>query len=128
MQAVVRGLGRGVAAPSANASGGLSPTRAAHVLASLGGRVPLVLDGGPCAAGIESSIVALLPQGARLLREGAIPREAIAAVMGAPLELATDQDAIAAPGMLLRHYAPRLPIRLNATTARAEEFLSLIHI
>lgn len=122
MQAVVRGLGRGVAAPSANASGGLSPTRAAHVLASLGGRVPLVLDGGPCAAGIESSIVALLPQGARLLREGAIPREAIAAVMGAPLELATDQDAIAAPGMLLRHYAPRLPIRLNATAARAEEF------
>lgn len=122
MQQVVQALGRGVAAPSANASGRLSPTRAAHVLASLEGRVPLVLDAGPCAAGIESSIVAVGPDSARLLRQGAISREAIAAVLGMPLELAADSEPVAAPGMLLSHYAPRLPIRLEALEAGPQEF------
>ncbi len=122
MQAVIRGLGRGVAAPSANASGQLSPTRAKHVLSSLSGRVPLVLDAGPCAAGIESSIVGVADGGARLLRQGAVSREVLESVVGSPLELAGDADAIAAPGMLLSHYAPRLPIRLNAVTANLGEF------
>lgn len=122
MQAVVTGLGRGVAAPSANASGRLSPTRASHVLSSLQGRVPLVLDAGPCAAGIESSIVAVAQGTARLLRQGAISREAIEAAAGLALEIAGDADAIAAPGMLLSHYAPSLPIRLDAASATADEF------
>ena len=122
MQAVIRGLGGGVAAPSANASGRLSPTRAEHVLASLGGRVPLVLDAGPCPAGIESSIVAVAADGARLLRQGAIAREALEAAIGARLPIAADSEPVAAPGMLLSHYAPRLPIRLNATTAAPGEY------
>ncbi len=122
MQAVVQALGRGVAAPSANASGRLSPTRAEHVLASLSGRVPLVLDAGPSSAGIESSIVGLAGERPRLLRQGAISREALEDVLGQPLELAADSDEIAAPGMLLSHYAPRLPIRLNATSAQGHEF------
>ena len=122
MQAVLQALERGVAAPSANASGRLSPTRAEHVLASLSGRVPLVLDAGPASAGIESSIVGLADDRPRLLRQGAISREALEEVLGQPLELAADSDAIAAPGMLLNHYAPRLPIRLHATSAQGDEF------
>lgn len=122
MQGVIRGLGRGVAAPSANASGRLSPTQAAHVVASLDGRVPLVLDSGPCAAGLESSIVGLSAGRALLLRPGAVPREAIEALLGAPLDLPADTEPVSAPGMLLAHYAPRLPIRLGAQTAAAQEF------
>jgi L-threonylcarbamoyladenylate synthase len=122
MQGVIRALGRGVAAPSANASGRLSPTRAQHVLESLQGRVPLVLDAGPCRAGLESSIVAVRNGEARLLRPGALPAEAIEALLGAPLASATANDPIAAPGMLQSHYAPRRPLHLNRTTAEADSF------
>ena len=122
MQAVIRGLGRGIAAPSANASGRLSPTRAAHVLESLNGRIPLILDAGPASAGLESSIVAIANGQARLLRQGAIARETLEAELGTPLPVAADAEPVAAPGMLLSHYAPRLPIRLNARTAGAHEF------
>jgi L-threonylcarbamoyladenylate synthase len=122
MQGLVRALDRGVAAPSANASGGLSPTRAAHVRESLSGCVPLILDAGPCAAGLESSIVGVAGGQARLLRQGAIAVEDIAAVVGAPVPLAADDAPVAAPGMLLRHYAPRLPIRLEASEAARHEF------
>jgi L-threonylcarbamoyladenylate synthase len=122
MQGVVRALGRGVAAPSANASGRLSPTRATHVLDSLSGRVPLILDAGPSAAGLESSIVGVADGKARLLRQGAIAVEDIAAVVGAPVPLAADGAPVAAPGMLLSHYAPRLPIRLEAAEANPHEF------
>ena len=122
MQGVIRGLGRGVAAPSANASGRMSPTRASHVLHSLSGRVPLVLDAGPTTAGLESSIVAIGNGKARLLRQGAIPVEAIEAALGRPLPVAADAEPVAAPGMLLSHYAPQLPIRLNAATATDHEF------
>lgn len=122
MQGVVRALGRGVAAPSANASGRLSPTRADHVRQSLEGRVPLILDAGPCAAGLESSIVAPADGKVSLLRQGAIPAEAIAAVIGALIVPATNDAPVAAPGMLLSHYAPRLPIRLDAASADEHEF------
>lgn len=122
MQAVVRGLGRGLAAPSANASGRLSPTRAHHVKQSLDGRIPLILDAGPCAAGLESSIVAIDGSSARLLRLGAIAPDAIEAVLGQPLARAADGAPIAAPGMMLRHYAPGLPLRLDATEAEPHEF------
>jgi L-threonylcarbamoyladenylate synthase len=122
MQAVVRALGRGVAAPSANASGRLSPTRAEHVEQSLGGRIPLILDAGPCPAGLESSIVAVADGAARLLRPGAVALEDIEAVVGTPVATAATGDTIAAPGMLLSHYAPRQPLRLDAETAGPHEF------
>ncbi len=121
MQAVIRGLGRGVAAPSANASGRLSPTRASHVLESLDGRVPLVLDGGPCGHGLESSIVAITGGGPRLLRQGAIAAEDLERIAGQPLLPASEGEKVAAPGMLLRHYAPRLPLRLDVVTAGPHE-------
>jgi L-threonylcarbamoyladenylate synthase len=122
MQGVIRALGRGVAAPSANASGQLSPTRAAHVLQSLQGRVPLVLDAGPCSAGLESSIVAVIDGEARLLRPGATPREAIEAITGTPLASASAEEKVSAPGMLQSHYAPRRPLRIDCTTADSDAF------
>lgn len=122
MQAIIRALGHGLAAPSANASGQLSPTTATHVAESLDGTIPLVLDGGPTRAGVESSIVQVHDGHATLLRHGAIPREAIESAIGHPIAMATDGAAIAAPGMLLRHYAPRLPVRLGATTATPGEW------
>jgi L-threonylcarbamoyladenylate synthase len=126
MQGVVRALGRGVAAPSANASGRLSPTTAGHVTASLAGRVPLVLDAGPTAAGLESSIVGFEHDEPVVLREGAIPREALEAFLGARLGgpvAATGPHAlpVVAPGMLLAHYAPLKPLRLDAVTAEEGE-------
>ena len=114
MQALLEACGRPLAAPSANASGQISPTRASHVLASLGGRIPLVIDGGPTQRGIESTIVAAGDGSVRLLRRGPIE------VSGA-MEIETDE--IEAPGQLASHYAPRKPLRLDATHAEEGEFL-----
>ncbi len=122
MQGVLRGLGRGVAAPSANASGRISPTRAAHVLQSLDGRIPLVLDAGPCAAGLESSIVAVTAGGLVLLRHGAIALDRLEQAAGQPITPAVEGAAVSAPGMLLSHYAPRLPVRLEVEAADPREF------
>lgn len=119
MQALIAAVGP-LAAPSANASGRISPTRAGHVLASLAD-VP-VIDAGPCAAGVESTIVAVDADGWRLLRPGAVAVEDVAAVAGPPLAVATAGPAVQAPGMLASHYAPAQPVRLNAVTARAEEY------
>lgn len=119
MQAVIAGLGRGVAAPSANVSGRLSPTRAGHVA---GLDVPLVLDAGPCPAGLESTILKVEDDGAvTLLRPGAVPQEAVAAVAG-PVQAAVP-GTVEAPGMLLRHYAPRLPMMADVTERRGKMFL-----
>lgn len=118
MQALVRSVGP-LAAPSANASGRISPTRAAHVLDSLDD-VP-VINAGPCAAGVESTIVAVDVDGWRLLRPGAVVVEAISKVAGEPLAAET-QPVVQAPGMLVSHYAPQQPLRLEAETARADEF------
>lgn len=115
-QAVIAGLGRPIAAPSANASGRISPTRPEHVLGSLARRIPLILDGGPTRAGLESTIVAVEGDTVRLLRPGAVPAEAI----GVPL--APAREGIAAPGQLASHYAPAQPVRLDAATAAADEF------
>lgn len=112
MQALLAATGKPLAAPSANASGRLSPTRAAHVLDSLGGRIPLIIDGGPTERGIESTIVAATGGPLRLLRRGPIQVEAAEAA-----------GAIEAPGMMASHYAPTKPLRLDATEARAGEFL-----
>ena len=115
-------LGGPVAAPSANISGRLSPTRARDVAAAFGDAVALVLDGGPCEAGIESTIVSLLPgDPARLLRPGAIARDRLAAIVGPLVEGAGNR--VTAPGQLSSHYAPRAAIRLNATDARPGEVL-----
>ena len=117
MQALVRAVGP-LAAPSANASGRISPTRAAHVLESLD--VPVV-DAGPCAAGVESTIVAVDGDGWRLLRPGALAVEDVTALAGPPFPDAAS-PAVQAPGMLASHYAPQQPVRLEAQAAGAHEF------
>lgn len=112
-----------LAAPSANPSGAVSPTTAAHVLAGLDGRIAAVLDGGPCAQGLESTIVALRGAGRwSLLRPGPIARAALAAVLGAEGETAAG-SAIEAPGQLTSHYAPGKPLRLNAQAGEPDEFM-----
>ena len=126
-QALIRAAGVPIAAPSANRFGHVSPTTAAHVAASLGDRVSLILDGGPCRCGIESTIVDMTAAVPRLLRPGAVTAEALARVLGAPListEAAHDPRLPApAPGMLRRHYAPGRPLRLNAPAAKPGEVL-----
>ncbi len=113
---------RPVAAPSANPSGCLSPTTAEHVAATLGDRVALILDAGPCRIGVESTVVDLsAPDVARLLRPGGVPRAAIEAEIGALA--AAGQGAPRSPGMMESHYAPRLPLRLDARAARPGEAL-----
>jgi L-threonylcarbamoyladenylate synthase len=121
--AVIQAFGGALAAPSANRSGQLSPTRAEHMMQQLGDAVSLVLDAGPCAVGVESTIVSFLDERPRLLRPGGTPAEAIEAALGVSLERVISGDAVIAPGMLARHYAPRLPIRLNATSVSPGEAL-----
>jgi L-threonylcarbamoyladenylate synthase len=104
-QALLRAFGGGIAAPSANRFGAVSPTTADHVAADLGDDVDYILDGGPCEVGVESTIVDLSRGRAVLLRPGGAPREAIETITG-PLAVA-DRDAPAAPGTLESHYAPR---------------------
>ena len=112
MQALLAACSRPLAAPSANASGRISPTRAAHVVASLGNRVALVIDGGATERGIESTIVAATGGPLRLLRRGPID-----------IHASFDDAAIEAPGQLASHYAPQKPLRLDATQADDDEFL-----
>ncbi|HEX8445648.1 MAG TPA: L-threonylcarbamoyladenylate synthase [Sphingomonas sp.] len=121
MRALLQATGLPLAAPSANASGGISPTRARHVAASLHGRIPLVIDGGATALGLESTIIAT-GNPLRLLRPGPVTRAMIAAVTALPLVEGTG-DRIEAPGQLASHYAPAKPIRLNATAAHPDEWL-----
>ncbi|MCJ2187531.1 L-threonylcarbamoyladenylate synthase [Novosphingobium beihaiensis] len=122
MRAIIAEAGLPLAAPSANRSGGVSPTGAAHVISSLGGRIDAVVDGGSCEAGLESTIIALREGGRwQVLRPGPIPESAICAVLGTPSDAVTSQ-AIEAPGQLVSHYAPGKPVRLNAATAQANEF------
>jgi len=113
MQDLLRAVGRPLAAPSANASGSISPTRAEHVMKSLSGRIPLVIDGGATERGLESTIVAATDGSLRLLRPG-------------PLEIEAQRasgERIEAPGQLESHYAPSKPLRLNANEAAADEYL-----
>ena len=113
MQALLRAAQRPLAAPSANASGSISPTRAEHVQRSLGGRIPLILDGGATKRGIESTIIAATGDPLRLLRPGPIEVEAEAA----------SGSIIEAPGQLASHYAPSKPLRLEARLGEADEYL-----
>ena len=121
MRALIEAAAVPLAAPSANASGRISPTRAAHVAASLGDRVALILDGGPTAHGVESTIVAVEADRLRLLRPGPIDAADLTAASGLPLVAAG--TAIEAPGQLASHYAPAATLRLDATAPRAGEWL-----
>ena len=125
---LIAAFGKPIVAPSANRSGHVSPTNAAHVIADLRGQIDLVIDGGPTTVGVESTIVACLDK-PTLLRPGGLTREAISALLGhaleeSPLIETIDEDeAPLAPGMLASHYAPRARLRLEATSVRAGEAL-----
>lgn len=121
MQSLLAACNRPLAAPSANASGRISPVTAQHVLASLGGRVPLILDAGPCARGLESTIVRIDGDDVSLLRPGPVSLADIAAVAGLTERAAT--GGIQAPGQLASHYAPTKPLRLDAKDAGPGEWL-----
>jgi L-threonylcarbamoyladenylate synthase len=122
MQGVLARTGLPLAAPSANRSGAVSPTSSAHVAASLGDRVDLILDGGNCEAGIESTIVALRERGWQILRPGPVTGAEISEVLGPPAEAVTSSLKIEAPGQLTSHYAPGKPMRLDAESAEGDEF------
>lgn len=116
MQALLAATGKPLAAPSANASGSISPTRAAHVAASLAGRIPLVIDDGATPAGVESTIV----QGDAILRPGPLSDDDL---FPGETRTVVHSEKITAPGQLASHYAPNKPVRLNATNAEAGEWL-----
>lgn len=123
-QALLRAAGRPLAAPSANPSGRVSPTTAAHVAEGLGDKVALILDGGPCRVGLESTVVDLTGDRAVLLRPGGLAREALEAEIG-PIQLpGTASDAAPhSPGRLAAHYAPHRPLRMDAIAVRTGEAL-----
>ena len=120
-RALIAAAGRPIAAPSANRSGHVSPTLAAHVLADLAGRVDLVIDGGAARVGVESTVIACVGGAARLLRPGEVTREAARSVLGRALDETPPSDAIIAPGQLASHYAPRAALRLDASALRDGE-------
>lgn len=110
-----------LAAPSANRSGRVSPTLAAHVIEELGENITMVLDGGPCAVGVESTVVDISGSVPTLLRPGGVTRAQLELVLGCAVMDAGAGAQINAPGMLASHYAPALPVRLNALEALAGE-------
>jgi L-threonylcarbamoyladenylate synthase len=121
-RALIEAAGVPLAAPSANRSGAVSPTTAAHVVADLDGRVDFILDGGPCRYGVESTIVACLGGQPQLLRPGAITREAIESALGSPIaSTGAPRTAPNAPGQLASHYAPKAELWLEASGASADE-------
>jgi len=121
-QALLRAAAIPVAAPSANPSGKISPTQAAHVIEGLGGRIEAVLDGGTCPVGLESTILGFEGESVILLRAGGLPNEAISALLNQPLHM-PESAKITAPGQMKSHYAPDALLRLNADFARPEEIM-----
>jgi len=122
-QQLLRAVGRPIAGPSANRSGRVSPTTAAHVAEELGNGVALILDGGACPLGIESTILDLTGAVSVLLRPGSITREELIALLGEIASPPSTDDLPRAPGSLPSHYAPKRPVRLNARDARPGEAL-----
>jgi L-threonylcarbamoyladenylate synthase len=129
-QRLLAACGLPLAAPSANASGRISPTEAAHVAASLGARVPLILDGGPCEVGLESTVLDLSGPDATILRPGAVTVQDLTPILGSVAQAGESPDSgalkaagLKAPGMLVSHYAPGYPVRLDATEVAGDEAL-----
>jgi L-threonylcarbamoyladenylate synthase len=122
-RALLAAAGCPIAAPSANISGDISPTLAAHVTGSLGSAVDLVLDGGPCRVGVESTVLDLTGNTPVMLRPGGVTHEALEDAIGPVLAAATGGAAPSSPGMLESHYAPRLALRINARDIREGEAL-----
>lgn len=122
-QALLNAADRPLAAPSANRSGAVSPTLAAHVEESLGDKVDLILDGGPCSVGLESTVLDLTTSAATILRPGAVTAEQISALIGPVAVNKESSHTPKSPGQMLSHYAPSLPLRLNATEAGSGEAL-----
>jgi L-threonylcarbamoyladenylate synthase len=118
---LLRAFGRPIAAPSANASGRLSPTEAGHVEHSLGDKVAMILDGGRSAVGLESSVLDLSAAAPALLRPGGVPIEALRQVLGPIATDSADAGEMRSPGMMLSHYAPSRPLRMNVTEPRSGE-------
>jgi L-threonylcarbamoyladenylate synthase len=123
MRALIRESGRPLAAPSANRSGSISPTRADHVLASLNGRVRMILDEGPTSEGVESTIAAPEHDQIRLLRPGPVTAAMLEAATGLPVVTGKAGGKIEAPGQLESHYAPSKPVRLDALRGERDEYL-----
>ncbi|WP_176590397.1 L-threonylcarbamoyladenylate synthase [Sphingobium sp. EM0848] len=127
MRALIRESGRPLAAPSANRSGAISPTRAEHVLASLNGKIRMILDEGPTSEGVESTIAAPEDKRIRLLRPGPITAAMLQQATRLPVVTGTatgpEGAKIEAPGQLESHYAPSKPVRLNALKAEKDEYL-----
>jgi L-threonylcarbamoyladenylate synthase len=119
--ALLKEVGKPIAAPSANRSGRISPTTADHVRRSLGDAVEMIVDGGPCAVGLESTVVQFEGDSVHLLRPGGLPRQEIERVLGQPLQAVTPGKALHSPGLLDSHYAPHAPLRLNAIEPGAGE-------
>jgi L-threonylcarbamoyladenylate synthase len=123
---LLQAFGGPVAAPSANRSGGISPTMAAHVLAGLDGRIAAVIDSGACAVGVESTVVDLSGPAPVLLRPGGVSLEALEAVVGPVrrgVPIGQSEAALPSPGMMHSHYAPNLPLRLGADAVGWDEAL-----
>ncbi|NNL17199.1 MAG: threonylcarbamoyl-AMP synthase [Boseongicola sp.] len=121
-QGILQAAGKPIAAPSANPSGRISATTAAHVFAGLNGRIDAIIDDGPCPVGVESTIIGF-DNGATLLRAGGIPVEALESCLGKVLQTPEKNAPLSSPGQLASHYAPNARVRLNATEARTGEFL-----
>jgi L-threonylcarbamoyladenylate synthase len=122
-QQLLKAVKRPLAAPSANVSGTVSPTLASHVKDSLGSKVDLIIDGGACRVGLESTVLDLTQHTPVILRPGAITAEQIAALIG-PVKVSAEDPALPkSPGQLASHYAPSLPVRLNATDIKSGEAL-----
>lgn len=121
-QRLLRAFGGPLAAPSANPSGRVSPTQARHVLEGLAGRIAAVLDGGPCAVGLESTILLADPEPV-LLRPGGLPVEVVEAALGVTVATGGDAGKPTSPGQLASHYAPEALVRLGASEARDGELL-----
>lgn len=119
--ALLRAFGKPVVAPSANPSGRISPTTAAHVAAGLGASVAMILDGGPCAIGLESTVVSFTSGTPQILRPGGVTRQDIARVLGTNVTVALDSATPESPGQLASHYAPHARLRLNADAPRTGE-------
>lgn len=123
MRDLLAACGRPLAAPSANPSGSISATRAEHVMAGLGGRIPLIVDDGPTEMGLESTIAAAAHDHIRLLRPGPITADELGAAAGGLPVVAADGSSIEAPGQLSSHYAPGTPLAIDVAEPAADAFV-----